>query len=303
MIAKPSSFTNHKALSVVQFVTADADSFSYTTATKGITDGTVEVLELTQSGSVNSLAILNHSDQFVFFADGDVLAGAKQNRVLNTSVFLAPDSKTVVPVSCVESGRWKYSSEKFRSTDDSAPSFLRASKARQVTDNARKGEGHLSDQSAIWASVDAYQHDLNVDSPTSSLSDIYDQKRESFEKFAAQFKFHETANGLALFTGKTLLHLDIFNRREVYREYFPKIMRGAALEAYGLSLKAPKLSMAEAFYKTSEFIDRMMDLESQKVDGVGVGEENRFESDAIAGFRLSYGMAMIHTAAFNLEAH
>jgi len=61
--------------------------------------------------------------------------------------------------------------------------------------------------------------------------------------------------------------------------------------------------MAEAFYKTSEFIDRMMDLESQKVDGVGVGEENRFESDAIAGFRLSYGMEMIHTAAFNLEAN
>ena len=47
--------------------------------------------------------------------DGEELVGAKKNRVLNVTVLIAAQSDTVIPVSCVEQGRWSYWSQEFGS--------------------------------------------------------------------------------------------------------------------------------------------------------------------------------------------
>lgn len=46
----------------------------------------ITVVEIDQGGSVPELKVINHSDEFVLFLDGEELMGAKQNRVLNTSI-------------------------------------------------------------------------------------------------------------------------------------------------------------------------------------------------------------------------
>ena len=53
--------------------------------------------------------------------DGEVLVGAKQNRVANLSIMLPPATDTVIPVSCVEACRWSYASDNFQALREVPP--------------------------------------------------------------------------------------------------------------------------------------------------------------------------------------
>ena len=78
-----------------------------------------------RAGSVPELLVENMGDIRVLFIEGEELVGAKQNRILNTSILVAAKSKTKIPVSCVEQGRWGYKSKFFGSSGSHSPSKLR----------------------------------------------------------------------------------------------------------------------------------------------------------------------------------
>src|SRR6476619_1815106 len=106
----------HEALTVFPLFEDAGKSINYLLAERALAQGTVTVEELTESGSVPTLVVDNQSDSLVLFLEGQELRGAKQNRVLNTSVLVAARTKINIPVSCVEQGRWRYSSRHFGSS-------------------------------------------------------------------------------------------------------------------------------------------------------------------------------------------
>ncbi|SRR5712691_4636920 len=71
------------------------------------------VTELDAAGSVPELLATNPLDEDVHLYDGEELVGAKQNRILNVTVFVPARSETAIPVSCVEEGRWSARSAHF----------------------------------------------------------------------------------------------------------------------------------------------------------------------------------------------
>jgi hypothetical protein len=265
--------------------------------------GYVKVREVSEGGSVNNLLVVNESDKFVFFMDGDILAGAKQNRVLNTSLLLAPYSKTEVPVSCVEQGRWSRVSPDFSSTDYVAPSMMRASKMRMVSANLRTKGGHYADQVRVWDGVTLFQSDSGVHSATSNLSDIFEGKRKDFESLISAFTPVEGANGLGVFVGQDLVSIDLFNRTEVYAEYFPKVLRGVALEVSTRKKKGKGVPEAEGRYRVLDLLDNAADAESESFPAVGVGSERRFRISGFSGFDLMYDAIRIHTAILKEAEH
>jgi len=300
MNAEVLSFHSRDSLSVVQLATSFKDSFRYVSGNSAIKKDLLEVQEVSEAGSVNQLIVINHSDDFVFFMDGDILAGAKQNRVLNTSVLLSPKSKKNLPVSCVEKGRWRFTSRRFTDMDYSAPTFLRSQKAMAVKQSLKNSKSFDSDQGEVWETVSDYHLSHNISSPTSNLSDIYENRKKDFDEFIESFALTTGANGIAMFINKRLLNIDIFNREDIFAEYYPKLLRGAAMDAFPLESKKG-VTKAEAKYKTLTFLDQFENLTFEVHPGVGVGHEKRFDTESLTGFELSYDDQIIHLTALNIK--
>ncbi|MCX6200172.1 MAG: hypothetical protein NTY88_13300 [Bacteroidetes bacterium] len=287
-------------LAVVQFSTIPNNTLEIVSSTFALKNNLIEVKEISDGGSVNELLVLNHSEKFVFLMDGDILDGAKQNRVLNTSVLLAPQSKTKIPVSCVESGRWNYKSKNFQSTDYVAPANLRANKSMKVAYSFDMKQGHKSDQSEVWDNVSDYSAKLGVSSASSNLSDVFDGSQNSYQKFLDSFTHHPEANGVAFFVNKKPLALDIFNRTDIMHEYFPKLLKGVAMDVYGMKNEMGEMTEAEASFKALDFMDMLETLERKQHPGVALGTEKRFNSETVSGFELNYNNQLVHLTALSL---
>jgi len=288
-------------LSVVQLLTAQQNTVDYISGPKAIKEDLIQVKEVSESGSVNNLFVFNLSSKYVFFMDGDILMGAKQNRVLNTSVLLAPNSKITLPVSCVEQGRWSRVSAKFMDSDYITPLKVRAGKSRTVSENLRARSEFDAGQGEVWKNVEDYQVAFSVNSPTGSLSDVYEKEKDNFETFIKNFTISDDANGLALFSDRQLLNIDVFNSTDIYQEYFPKILRSTAMEISQLKEKENDLEEVEAIYKTQSTFDLLEKIEHTKHPGVAAGEENRFDSENLTGFELKFRNDLIHLTALNIE--
>jgi hypothetical protein len=119
------------------------------------------VTEIDEAGSVANLFVSNPLGINVLLFEGEELVGAKQNRILDRSLLVQAKSKTPVPVSCVERGRWSYRSERFASAPRAAYPELRRAK--------REGGG----QAEVWMNVAAKSSRRDAWSPTDASEEMY----------------------------------------------------------------------------------------------------------------------------------
>lgn len=178
---------------------------------------------------------------------------------------------------------------------------MRSGKAKIVSQNLKESNSFMADQSKVWGVVSEYEKVFHCKSETSNLSDIFDNKKNDIEEFIKSFKMESGSNGLSVFVNHKLLNLEIFNREEIFSEYFMKLLRSAAFETINLKNNEESLTEAEAFYKTNTFIDNISEMKYEVHKGVGAGMEKRFESKDMTGFELEYENRMIHYVALNLS--
>ncbi len=65
----------------------------------------LKITELNDSGAVPQLKVMKNAELPVLILDVEELMGAKQNRIVNTSILLSEKFETIIPVSGVEQGR------------------------------------------------------------------------------------------------------------------------------------------------------------------------------------------------------
>ena len=105
----------HEGLTMHPLIRASLLSKDYLTLDEALKAKVARVTEVSEDGSVPQLLFRNQGEQAVFLLDGEELVGAKQNRVLNITILAPAGKDTVIPVSCVEAGRWNHSKSDFTS--------------------------------------------------------------------------------------------------------------------------------------------------------------------------------------------
>src|ERR1700680_626449 len=100
----------HENMAIYPLYVKNGHQRGYQTLDEALEAKTVEVLEVSEGGSVPNLAVRNTGTRPILLVIGEELIGAKQNRVLNTSLLVPAESELKIPVSCVERGRWSYRS-------------------------------------------------------------------------------------------------------------------------------------------------------------------------------------------------
>ncbi len=145
---------SHKNMTLYCLLSAREAPVEFLTLDEALDKEALIITELNEGGSVPELKVTNRSDSKVLMLDGEELVGAKQNRVLNVTILIAPKSETVVPVSCVERGRWSYQSRHFASESRAMSASLKKKKSETVTMNLRETQSFKSDQGVVWEEIE-----------------------------------------------------------------------------------------------------------------------------------------------------
>src|SRR5262245_49972654 len=178
---EPQRFKNLEVLPV--FVSANSGP-NYLTLKEALQQQKIVITETTESGSVPQLKVTNRSAEFVLLIDGEELMGAKQNRVLNTSILIKANSELIVPVSCTERGRWSYLSREFGDSQVVMSPQIRAAKVQSVTSSLKSDRSYRSDQSEVWDQISDLQAFTGVASPTGAMKDVYAAKKLDLDEYA-----------------------------------------------------------------------------------------------------------------------
>jgi hypothetical protein len=268
----------HEALSVFPLFAPPGGDVEYLLSDEAIGAGSVTVEEVSEGGSVPTLLVTNAGNSPVLFLEGEELKGAKQNRVLNTSVLVAAHSKTPIPVSCVEQGRWRYQSRNFSSGGSHSSSKLRRHLKESVARSLKQGRGHTSDQGAVWAEVSRQMDSLGSTSETGAMSDTYERYQDRLNEFRERLKYVEGASGVAVAVGSQVVAVDIFDRSSTCRKVWERLLSGVVMDA--LEAGTPE-TLTEAA-DVEDLLARLRAAAWEPSPAVGEGREFRSDSVPLA---------------------
>jgi hypothetical protein len=257
----------------------------------------VEVTEVREGGSVPELKVVNNSPRMVLILDGEELVGAKQNRIVNTTILIQGKSTTVIPVSCVEQGRWAYESPRFRSQERVMPSHLRAMKAEQVHRSMRTSAGFRADQGAIWNEIAGQAARMGAESPTMAMSRIYEKEESSIGKYLKHFRLVEMQVGAVFLINGKVVGLDTFGKPETWAKLFKKLVESHALDA--IDWFQGESSAKAVKSQVTDFLQAARSAAVETCPSVGLGMDCRWESAKVTGFALTHEEQVLHLSVFS----
>lgn len=309
-------------LSILPLRSVREGAARYVLLDQALSRHTLTVTEVSDAGSVPYLQAVNMGPWPVLIFDGEELVGAKQNRIVNTTILVGV-GKAVLPVSCVENGRWSRRAGVFSSGSYASHPALRREKERQVresmTRHARKraaeadwngaveepqylrAQHFSSDQGAVWDEVARTSRILGGHSPTMAMADTYEASKADLEKILRTFEIDladsgEDVVGAVVFLGGRFVCLDLLRPAKRFAHLYPKLLRGYALEALLGGPKVTKDFDPEASALRS--FAQIMESKMEEHAAADLGYEVRLEGEWVSGSGLVWEEELIQLSVF-----
>ena len=271
--------TNGKSASGTPFLTLD----------EGLKNGTVEVTEAGKvrglvrnrengpailaerfrGDQVNTLVLVNNSNQPLLLLAGEIVTGGKQDRVIAKDRIVPPGSDPIdLSVFCIEPGRWVESSAVFgTAAKGSMASFM-------VQPTVRQRAMVTKDQQQVWDSVHgsiaamaaaprpsggpmlaappptttSYAKAMQSDEFKAKVDEVAAPLMKSRDEIMAQLR-KEDAVGVVVAVRGEIVWADLFSSTDLLSRYWTKLVRSYAAEslAPGESHASPTVADAQRF--------------------------------------------------------
>jgi hypothetical protein len=246
-----------------------------------------QITEVDEAGAVPELTVHNPLDKDVLLYDGEELLGAKQNRILNVTVLVGAHTKTRIPVSCVEQGRWASRSAAFAPAAHAAHPEMRRRKSAQLL-AAPLARGAA--QHAVWDEVRTTAERLGVGSPTAAHADTYMTRDGDLASLRGAFPLATGQCGAVFALGDSLC-LDYVSRPEAWSRLYGKLLDGYLLDALGRLDGKPSTSV-------EGFVSGVARATTRREPSAGRGDDLRLAGENLIGGGLELDGELLQLSAF-----
>lgn len=290
---------NYENITVLGFKTSNLNDFDFLTLKKGLRMGLVELNEENPGGVVDTIKVENNAVTPLLILEGEVLIGAKQDRIANTSLLIPPHFETLIPVSCVEANRWEYQTNNFNDSTNYAPSNLRGARTETVNVSLKKEGAYKSNQGLIWDVINQTQNNLNIKSKTSALKDVYTSKAETLNEYYESFPYTRKQNGSIILINNEVKGLELLYNNHLYKEFHERIIKSYIVDALQESKTSNPGNEDYAYNLAEDFRDNISSSKYETFKSAGCGEDSRLDNTDSMGSALIYKNELIHAVFFN----
>ena len=287
--------TRFQNLTMTPIIRDDDRCPDYVTLDEALGKGWAEITEVNDGGQVSELKIVVKGTAPVLLLDGEELIGAKQNRVLNLTILAPAQRATVIPVSCVESGRWRRMSRSFSSSPRTQFAEGRAAKMRQVTASLSAAGHRASDQHDVWRRIADKSSRLNAMSDTSAMSALFEKVDTGLDEFVCAFTPLERQVGAVFYINDEPVGLELFDASDTWRKLSAKLIRSFAVDAIDRNRRRAATSGTPA---PTVFVAAVASSAASAFAAAGEGDDVRFNGSEIAAAALVAHGRVIHLSAF-----
>ena len=245
------------------------------------------VIEELKDAQVSKARFRNKSaEKMIFLMAGEVITGGKQNRTLTTDALLGPKSAVVLPLYCVQRGRWQGAAG-FGGATTVAPQAVRARAAGKAG------------QKEVWDEVARANRRLDSSTSSDDLAAAMN-KPENVERLAKLRrpivqKLPTGCVGVVVARGGRIVGTDMFNSTELFTA-----MREKVLNSYLSQYQSDAKDEPEAGVRRPDQNDVRAYLQACYVA--------RFEASDMRGvgqiYELSgarYGQTLAYTKAYGIS--
>ncbi len=287
------------AIAVLPLMSTNQASPSYLSLSAALAKGMITISELGEGGRVPNLHVRNDSDLPVLLLDGEEMRGAKQNRIVNTTILVAAKSELVIPVSCTEAGRWHFNSPAFQESGNVLSPKMRSSKLERVNDSLRSNRGYDANQSVVWNEISNLQVSHQIHSGTSAMHDVFTGLAPKLEELSSHFPCLEGQCGIYVEVNGKFAGLDLLSLPAVWKDVHAKIIRSYAIDF----LREAESTQKHPGANPDAVFKEICAGKSFAGRSVGLGEDHRFETETLLASALYHEKSIIHLAAYPRAEH
>lgn len=295
---------NGAGLTLFPLVATEPGDAAYDLLPDALDAGTLVITEVDEGGIVPELMASNHGARDVLLLDGMQLIGAKQNRTVGRTILLGAGTKTRIPVSCMEQGRWRYAAPAMKSGLYHSPARVRrqtrtVESAEAASPDAAAEPRSPSEllsmaQGPVWDAIRESGVNHSAHSETGALNDIYDAAGPRLEDLLASFPALEGQVGFVAFLGGAPVGADVLDDPAAYARVHDRLVRAHIFEALEAGMDSDGATPELAW----SFLEGVTTGERRPLPTVGRGTYRSLAGAVVGGeLELDDGR-VVHLSAF-----